>query len=167
MSGLQLTIAIAVGVVAILVATGLLHAVGFTAAGVAAGSLATVIQSIFYGARVASGSLFAILQSAGAVVFGWPKQLAIALIFGYLAWVYLRPSIRLFQFFSARVAGFSWPIQLAIALIFGCLAWVSLRQSMLYRLLQFFTAGAVGFSWPKQLGIALIVGCLAWVFLRP
>ena len=126
-----------------------------------------IIVPIFYGARVASGSLFAILQSAGAVVFGWPKQLAIALIFGYLAWVYLRPSIRLFQFFSARVVGFSWPIQLAIALIFGCLAWVSLRQSMLYRLLQFFTAGAVGFSWPKQLGIALIVGCLAWVFLRP
>lgn len=108
-----------------------------------------------------------ILQSAGAVVFGWPRQLAIPLIFGYLAWVYLRPSICLFQFFSATVIGFSWPIQLAIALIFGCVAWVSLRQSMLYRLLQFFTAGAVGFSRPKQLAIALIVGCLAWVFLRP
>ena len=134
MAGQQLTIAKVAGVVAILVA-------------------------IFYGARLASGSLFAILQSAGGVVFGWPKQLAIALIFGYLAFVYLRPSIRLFQFFSARVVGFS--------LIFGCLAWVSLRQSMLYRLFQFFTAGAVGFSWPKQLAMALIVGCLAWVFLRP
>ena len=142
MAGQQLTIAKVAGVVAILVA-------------------------IFYGARVASGSLFAILQSAGAVVFGWPKQLSIALIFGYLAWVYLRPSIRLFQFFSARVVGFSWPIQLAIALIFGCLAWVSLRQSKLYHLFRLFTAAVGGFSWPKQLAIALIVGCLAWVFLRP
>ena len=131
-----------------------------------AGAVAILI-AIFYGARVASGSLFAILQSAGDVVFGWPKQLAITLIFGYLAWVYLRPSIPLFQFFIARVVGFSWPTQLAIALIFGCLAWVSLRQSMPYRLFQFFIAEAVGFSWPKQLAIALIVGCLAWVFLRP
>ena len=46
-----------------------------------AGAVAILI-AIFYGARVASGSLFAILQSAGDVVFGWPKQLAITLIFG-------------------------------------------------------------------------------------
>ena len=65
-AGQQLTIAKVAGVVAILIA-------------------------ILYGARVASGSLFAILQTAGAVVFGWPKQLGIALIFGCLAWVFLRP----------------------------------------------------------------------------
>ena len=66
MAGQQLTIAKVAGVVAIIV-------------------------PIFYGARVASGSLFAILQSAGAVVFGWPKQLGIALIVGCLAWVFFRP----------------------------------------------------------------------------
>ena len=104
MTGQQLTIAKVAGVVAILIA-------------------------ILYGGRVASGSLFAILQTAGAVVFGWPKQLAIALIFGYLAWVSLRQSMlyRLLQFFTAGAVGLSWPKQLGIALIVGCLAWVFLR----------------------------------------
>ncbi|CAE7057884.1 unnamed protein product [Rhizoctonia solani] len=39
---------------------------GFTASGVAAGSLAAAIQSAFYGAAIPAGSLFAILQSIGA-----------------------------------------------------------------------------------------------------
>ncbi|CAE6371103.1 unnamed protein product [Rhizoctonia solani] len=40
--------------------------IGFTASGVAAGSLAAAIQSAVYGAAVPAGSLFAIMQSIGA-----------------------------------------------------------------------------------------------------
>ncbi|KDN39774.1 hypothetical protein RSAG8_08566, partial [Rhizoctonia solani AG-8 WAC10335] len=47
----------------VLIATPLL---GFTASGVAAGSLAAAIQSAIYGAAVPAGSLFAIMQSIGA-----------------------------------------------------------------------------------------------------
>ncbi|CAE6528795.1 unnamed protein product [Rhizoctonia solani] len=47
----------------VLIATPLL---GFTASGVAAGSLAALIQSAIYGAAVPAGSLFAIMQSIGA-----------------------------------------------------------------------------------------------------
>jgi len=45
---------------------GALAAVGFTSAGVAAGSLAATIQSIVYGG--ATGGLFSLLQSAGATM---------------------------------------------------------------------------------------------------
>ncbi|KAG8731600.1 hypothetical protein FRC11_003386, partial [Ceratobasidium sp. 423] len=47
----------------VLIATPLL---GFTASGVAAGSIAAAIQSAVYGAAVPAGSLFAIMQSIGA-----------------------------------------------------------------------------------------------------
>ncbi|KAH7337603.1 hypothetical protein B0J17DRAFT_432122 [Rhizoctonia solani] len=47
----------------IMIATPLL---GFTASGVAAGSIAAAIQSAVYGAAVPAGSLFAIMQSIGA-----------------------------------------------------------------------------------------------------
>ncbi|KAG8731599.1 hypothetical protein FRC11_003385 [Ceratobasidium sp. 423] len=47
----------------VLIATPLL---GFTASGVAAGSIAAAIQSALYGAAVPAGSLFAIMQSIGA-----------------------------------------------------------------------------------------------------
>ena len=40
-------------------------AVGFTPAGIAAFSIAAYVQSVFYGAVVGPGSLFAFLQSAG------------------------------------------------------------------------------------------------------
>ncbi|KAF8721204.1 hypothetical protein RHS02_08936, partial [Rhizoctonia solani] len=40
---------------------------GFTASGIAAGSLAAAIQSVFYGAAVPAGSLFSIMQSIGAI----------------------------------------------------------------------------------------------------
>ena len=60
----------AVGIVgtvaAPVVASAALGAAGFTTSGVAAGSAAAAIQSTFYGGYVASGSTFALLQSAGA-----------------------------------------------------------------------------------------------------
>ena len=43
----------------------ILTAAGFTAGGVAAGSIAAAIQSAFYGGSVGAGSAFALLQSAG------------------------------------------------------------------------------------------------------
>ena len=56
----------AAGVVAApAIAGAALGAVGFTTAGVAAGSAAAAVQS-FFGGYVASGSLFALCQSAGA-----------------------------------------------------------------------------------------------------
>ncbi|KAJ7061696.1 hypothetical protein C8F01DRAFT_1369187 [Mycena amicta] len=59
-------LAIATPILAPIVMVGALNAVGFGAAGVAAGSIAAGIQSIFYGGAVASGSAFAIAQSIGA-----------------------------------------------------------------------------------------------------
>ena len=49
----------------ILTAAGLfaLGAIGFAATGPVAGSIAAIIQSTVYGGAVASGSVFAILQS--------------------------------------------------------------------------------------------------------
>jgi len=44
--------------------------VGFTAASVAGGSAAASIQSVVYGGTVASSSVFAALQSAGAAGLG-------------------------------------------------------------------------------------------------
>ena len=59
--------AAAVGVVAApVIATAALGAAGFTASGVAAGSVAAAVQSSVYGGYVASESLFALCQSAGA-----------------------------------------------------------------------------------------------------
>ncbi|XP_068727613.1 uncharacterized protein [Montipora capricornis] len=59
--------AAAVGVIAApAIATAALGAAGFTASGVAAGSAAAAVQSSFFGGYVASGSLFALCQSAGA-----------------------------------------------------------------------------------------------------
>ncbi|CAE6423294.1 unnamed protein product [Rhizoctonia solani] len=49
---------------------------GFTASGVAAGSLAAGIQSAVYGAAVPAGSLFAILQSVGATATIVPALIA-------------------------------------------------------------------------------------------
>ena len=57
----------AVGVIAApAIATAALGAAGFTASGVAAGSAAAAVQSTVFGGYVASGSLFALCQSAGA-----------------------------------------------------------------------------------------------------
>ena len=41
--------------------------IGFTAAGVAANSMAALVQSVVYGGAVAATSIFAVLQSIGAV----------------------------------------------------------------------------------------------------
>jgi hypothetical protein len=47
-----------------------IYAVGFTTTGVAAGSLAAGIQSVFYGGTIAEGGAFATLQSLGAAGTG-------------------------------------------------------------------------------------------------
>ena len=44
---------------------GLLQ-IGFTTAGVAANSIAALVQSVVYGGAVAASSIFAVLQSIGA-----------------------------------------------------------------------------------------------------
>ena len=56
----------------------LLTAAGFTAGGVAAGSIAAAVQSAFYGGSVGAGSAFAVLQSAGAAGIGLAGNAAIA-----------------------------------------------------------------------------------------
>ncbi len=70
--GLKEYVKVAVfGGVATIVAVKLgIHAIGFTAAGVAARSIAAVIQSVVYGGAVASTSIFAVLQSVGAAGMG-------------------------------------------------------------------------------------------------
>ena len=58
------------GAVCVVAAPAALTVVGFTSAGVAAGSVAAAAQSTFYGGYTASGSLFAAAQSAGAAWIG-------------------------------------------------------------------------------------------------
>ncbi|XP_044163313.1 interferon alpha-inducible protein 27-like protein 2B [Acropora millepora] len=53
---------------------------GFTAGGVAAGSIAAGAQSALYGGAVASGSVFAVLQSAGAAGVGLAGNATIVLV---------------------------------------------------------------------------------------
>lgn len=55
----------AVGAAAVAATPVVLSAAGFTAGGVAVGSAAASVQSVLYGSTVASGSIFAALQSAG------------------------------------------------------------------------------------------------------
>ena len=64
------TVGIVGGTVAVAAAPFALTWLGFTAAGVAAGSVAAGIQSVVYGGTVASSSAFAALQSAGAAGLG-------------------------------------------------------------------------------------------------
>ena len=58
------------GGLTIAAAPAALAAMGFTAAGVAAGSVAATTQSAVYGKYVASGSAFALAQSVGAAGIG-------------------------------------------------------------------------------------------------
>lgn len=58
------------GTAAVVAAPFVLTAAGFTSAGVAAGSIAAGIQSAVYGGTIASTSMFAGLQSAGAAGLG-------------------------------------------------------------------------------------------------
>ena len=53
---------------------------GFTAGGVAAGSIAASAQSILYGGAVASSSVFAVLQSAEAASVGLVGNETIVLV---------------------------------------------------------------------------------------
>ena len=68
-------VAVAVGAPAVLKTA--LAAVGFTKAGIAAGSLAAVTQSFFYGGFVPAGGAFALLQSCG-MTFSVLKTSAVA-----------------------------------------------------------------------------------------
>lgn len=70
-------LAIGAGTVAVFGAPFVISGLGFTAGGVAAGSIAAGVQSAFYGGAVASGSVFAVLQSAGAAGIGWAGNAAI------------------------------------------------------------------------------------------
>ena len=71
-------VGVATGVVAVAAAPLVLGAAGFTAGGVAVGSIAAFVQSAVYGGSVASGSVFALLQSAGAAGIGAAGNVAIA-----------------------------------------------------------------------------------------
>ena len=62
-----------------------LGAAGFTAAGVAAGSVAAAVQSTVYSASVGSGTVFAVLQSAGAAGIGGAAKMAIGTTVGAAA----------------------------------------------------------------------------------
>ncbi|KAH3693753.1 hypothetical protein DPMN_081193 [Dreissena polymorpha] len=66
-------LSIAVGLAAVVSAPAVLYAVGFTGAGVAAGSIAAANQ----GPAVAAGSWFASAQSAGAAGLSWWTKTAI------------------------------------------------------------------------------------------
>ncbi len=65
------------GAVAVVAFTLCVRALGFTAAGVAAGSIAACIQSAVYGGAVASTSVFAALQSVGAIGMGVAAKLGL------------------------------------------------------------------------------------------
>ena len=69
-----------------------LGAAGFTTAGVAAGSAAAAVQSIVYGATVGSGTVFAVLQSAGAAGIGGAAKVAIGTTVGAAA-TYLKSKL--------------------------------------------------------------------------
>ncbi|XP_073249240.1 uncharacterized protein [Porites lutea] len=61
----DLALGAAVGTAAVAATPVVLSAAGFTAGGIAVGSAAASVQSVLYGSTVASGSIFAALQSAG------------------------------------------------------------------------------------------------------
>ena len=67
------TCLVAGGVGSVALATAALPALGFTASGVALGSVAASIQSAFYGG--ATTGVFSTLQSAGAAGFGFSGNL--------------------------------------------------------------------------------------------
>ena len=71
-------VGIAVGAAAVAATPFVLGAAGFTAGGVAAGSVAACVQSAIYGGAVGSGTVFAALQSAGAAGIGMGAKLAIS-----------------------------------------------------------------------------------------
>lgn len=71
--------------------TILLKKTGFTAAGVKSGTLAALIQSKFYGAYIAKGSIFSYLQSIGVTCWFDPTLLTLLLLGGtvfYYFYVY-------------------------------------------------------------------------------
>ena len=73
----NLKVAVVAGVTAVVAVPLLLSGAGFTTVGVAAGSVAAFVQSFFYGGVVGSTSIFATLQSAGALGIGWLAKLSI------------------------------------------------------------------------------------------
>ena len=76
------------GTAAVVAAPFVLTAAGFTIGGVAAGSFAAGVQSAVYGGTVASTSVFAGLQSAGAAGLGTSAASAVfAGGAGIAAWI--------------------------------------------------------------------------------
>ena len=75
-------VGVAVGAGTVVATPVILGAIGFTGAGIAAGSVAAYIQSAVYGGSVASGSVFALLQSAGAAGIATASNTAIGGILG-------------------------------------------------------------------------------------
>ena len=73
----NLKVAVVAGVTAVVAAPLFLSAAGFSTVGVAAGSVAASVQSFFYGGVIGSTSIFATLQSAGALGIGWVAKLSI------------------------------------------------------------------------------------------
>lgn len=64
------TVAVVGGIIALAASRFGLARIGFTVGGVAANSIAAVVQSVVYGGAVAATSIFAALQSAGAAGLG-------------------------------------------------------------------------------------------------
>ena len=73
----DLKVAVVAGVTAVAAVPLLLRGAGFTTVGVGAGSVAAFVQSFYYGGVVGSTSIFAALQSAGALGIGWVAKLSI------------------------------------------------------------------------------------------
>ena len=74
--------------------------IGFTAAGVAANSIAALVQSVFYGGAVAATSIFAVLQSIGAAGLSTSAGLVVFMVgAGVALWfMYLRHWLMEFHF---------------------------------------------------------------------
>ena len=74
-----------------LLISSLLKLTGYTAAGIKSGTLASLIQSSYYGGFVAKGSIFAKLQSIGALGIFDPTLITLLLLGGvtfYYFYVY-------------------------------------------------------------------------------
>ena len=81
----DVAVGVAAGTAAVAATPVVLSAAGFTAGGIAAGSFAASVQSVFYGSSVATGSVFAALQSAGVAGIGTTASAAIGGVTGAAA----------------------------------------------------------------------------------
>lgn len=88
----KLVLLVGVGIASVAVTPLVLAGVGFTSAGIAAGSVATVIHSAI--GNVAAGSLFASLQSAGVLGLAATTNAGIGIgggaVGGAFGWLFTR-----------------------------------------------------------------------------